>query len=160
VTLDPGGLAKGMAADRAAALMPDGVAYAVGCGGDLAVGGRRWEIGVDGVRGQGHVHRLPVDRGGVATSGIHARVWREADGTFSHHVLDPATGRPAWTGLVAVTAVGASAVDAEILAKAALLSGPPGARRLLHVRGGVLQHEDGTTEVLDGLRPARLAHGA
>jgi FAD:protein FMN transferase len=160
VTLDPGGLAKGMAADRAAALMPDGVAYAGGCGGDLAVGGRRWEIGVDGVRGQGHVHRLPVDRGGVATSGIHARAWREADGTFSHHVLDPATGRPAWTGLVAVTAVGASAVDAEILAKAALLSGPQGARRLLHVRGGVLQHEDGTTEVVDGLPPARLAHAA
>lgn len=160
VTLDPGGLAKGMAADRAAALMPDGVAYAVGCGGDLAVGGRRWEIGVDGVRGEGQVHRLRVDRGGVATSGIHARAWREADGTFSHHVLDPSSGRPAWTGLVAVTAVGASALDAEILAKAALLSGPQGARRLLHARGGVLQHDDGTTEVLDGLRPARLAHAA
>ena len=160
VTLDPGGLAKGMAADRAAALMPSGVAYAIGCGGDLAVGGRRWEIGVDGVRGDGHVHRLGIDGGGVATSGIHARAWREADGTFSHHLLDPATGRPAWTGLVAVTAVAASALDAEILAKGALLSGPQGARRLLHVRGGVLQHDDGTTEVLGGLQPARLAVAA
>ena len=27
------------------------------------------------------------------------------------------------------------------------------ARRLLQVRGGVLQHDDGTTEVLDGLLP-------
>ena len=160
VTLDPGGLAKGMAADRAAALMPSGVAYAIGCGGDLAVGGRRWEIGVDGVRGEGHVHRLGIDGGGVATSGIHARAWREADGTFSHHMLDPATGRPAWTGLVAVTAVASCALDAEILAKGALLSGPQGARRLLHVRGGVLQHDDGTTEVLGGLQPARLAVAA
>ena len=124
VTLDPGGLAKGLAADRAAALMPPGVAYAIGCGGDLAVGGRRWEIGVDGVRGVGHVHRLRVDGGGVATSGIHARAWRDADGHLSHHILDPATGRPAWTGLVAVTAVAACALDAEILAKGALLSGP------------------------------------
>jgi thiamine biosynthesis lipoprotein len=158
--LDPGGLAKGIAADRAAALMPPGVAYAIGCGGDLAVGGRRWEIGVDGVRDVGHVHRLRVDGGGVATSGIHARAWRDADGTFSHHILDPATGRPAWTGLVAVTAVAACALDAEILAKGALLSGPQGARRLLGVRGGVLQHDDGTTEVLDGLRPVWLALAA
>ena len=160
VTLDPGGLAKGMAADRAAALMPSGVAYAIGCGGDLAVGGRGWEIGVDGARGEGHVHRLQVSGGGVATSGIHARTWREADGTFSHHLLDPATGRPAWTGLVAVTAVAASALDAETLAKGALLSGPQGARRLLQVRGGVLQHDDGTTEVVGGLQPARLAVAA
>jgi len=160
VTLDPGGLAKGIAADRAAALMPRGVAYAIGCGGDLAAGGRRWEIGVDGVRGPGHIHRLQVDGGGVATSGIHARAWRDADGTVSHHILDPATGRPAWTGLVAVTAVAACALDAEILAKGAMLSGPQGARRLLQVRGGVLQHDDGTTEVLGGLRRARLALAA
>jgi FAD:protein FMN transferase len=160
VALDPGGLAKGMAADRAAALMPAGVAYAIGCGGDLAVGGRRWEIGVGGAHGEGHVHRLQVDGGGVATSGIHARAWREVDGTFSHHILDPATGRPVWSGLVAVTAVAACALDAEILAKGALLSGPQGARRLLQVRGGVLQHDDGTTEVLGGLQPARLAVAA
>jgi hypothetical protein len=61
---------------------------------------------------------------------------------------------------VAVTAVAACALDAEILAKGALLSGPQGARRLLQVRGGVLQHDDGTIEVLDGLRPARLAVAA
>jgi hypothetical protein len=56
-----------------------------------------------------------------------------------------------------VTAVAAGALDAEILAKGALLSGPQAARRLLRVRGGVLQHDDGTVEVLDGLPAARLA---
>ena len=59
-----------------------------------------------------------------------------------------------------MTAVASCALDAEILAKGALLSGPQGARRLLHVRGGVLQHDDGTTEVLGGLQPARLALAA
>ncbi len=140
--------------------MPAGVRLAIGCGGDLAVGGRSWEIGVDSAHGDGHVHRLRIDRGGIATSGIHARAWPEPDGTFTHHLLDPASGGPAWTGLVAATAVAASALDAEVLAKGALLSGPHGARRLLRVRGGMLQHDDGTTEILDGLEPARLAQAA
>src|SRR4051794_32011300 len=39
VRLDPGGLAKGMAADLAAAALPAGVRYAISCGGDVAVGG-------------------------------------------------------------------------------------------------------------------------
>jgi thiamine biosynthesis lipoprotein len=149
-----------MAADRAAELMPAGVSFAIGCGGDLAVGGKRWEIGVDGVHGDGHVHRLRVARGGVASSGIHARAWAEPGGTFTHHLLDPATRRPAWTGLVAVTAVAASPREAEIHAKGALLSGPHGARRLLRFRGGVLQHEDGRVEVVDGVAPAPLAVAA
>jgi FAD:protein FMN transferase len=157
MTLDPGGLAKGMAADLAAALVPEAVAYAISCGGDLAVRGREWEVGVTGAHTGEEVHRLRVRSGGIATSGIYARLWREDDGTPAHHILEPVTGRPAWTGLVAVTAVAAGALDAEILAKGALLSGPQAARRLLRVRGGVLQHDDGTVEVLDGLPAARLA---
>jgi thiamine biosynthesis lipoprotein len=155
-TLDPGGLAKGMAADLAAARMPAGVRHAISCCGDLAVGGREWEIGVTGAHTDREVHRLRVRTGGIATSGIHARLWPDADG-YAHHLLDPATGRPAWTGLVAVTALAASALDAEILAKAALLSGARGARRGLRVHGGVLQHDDGTVEVVGGLPAARLA---
>ena len=41
VRLDPGGLAKGMAADLSAASLPAGVRYAISCGGDLAVGGEQ-----------------------------------------------------------------------------------------------------------------------
>jgi FAD:protein FMN transferase len=156
VTLDPGGLAKGMAADLAGALMPPDVDHAIACGGDLAVGGRPWEIAVLGAWTGEEVRRLAVAPGGVATSGIHARLWRRPDGTFAHHLLDPSTGRPAWTGLVAVTAVAGSALDAEILAKRALLCGPLVARRLLRVRGGVLQHDDGRVEQVAGLAPARL----
>ena len=144
VRFDPGGVAKGMAADLAAASLPDGVRYAISCGGDLAVGGERpWDVAVRSARGDDEVHRLRVRSGGVATSGIGARIWRREDGRYAHHVLDPATGRPAWTGLVAVTAVAGTALEAEVLAKAALLSGPLGARRLLRRRGGVLQHDDG-----------------
>jgi thiamine biosynthesis lipoprotein len=161
VRLDPGGIAKGMAADLAAAALPVGVRYAIACGGDVAVGGGEpWEVAVRSARTDDEVHRLRVRAGGVATSGIGARIWKRADGSFAHHVLDPATGRPAWTGLVAATAVAGSALEAEVLAKAALLSGPLVARRLLRRRGGVLQHDDGRVEVVPAPAVVRLPHPA
>jgi thiamine biosynthesis lipoprotein len=167
VRLDPGGLAKGMAADLAAAALPPGVRYAISCGGDVAVGGGEpWEVAVRSARSDAEVHHLLVRSGGVATSGIAARIWQRPDGSYAHHVLDPATGRPAWTGLVAATAVADNAFEAEVLAKTALLSGPLSARRLLRRRGGVLQHDDGRIEVVPAPavvrlpRPARTAAAA
>jgi FAD:protein FMN transferase len=157
VRLDPGGIAKGMAADLAAASLPTGVRYAISCGGDLAVGGERpWDVSVQSARTEAEVHRLRVRSGGIATSGIGARIWRGEDGRYAHHVIDPASGRPAWTGLVAVTAVAGSALEAEVLAKTALLSGPLEARRLLRGRGGVLQHDDGRVEVVPAPAVVRL----
>ena len=159
VRLDSGGLGKGLAADVAAELVPAGVRYAISAGGDLAVGGGDWEVAVTGAASGAEAHRLRVRGGGVATSGIHERLWRRADGSYAHHLLDPATGEPAWTGLVAATAVAASALEAEVLAKTALLSGPVAARRVLRRGGGVLQHEDGRVgdRALAGLRLPRPA---
>jgi thiamine biosynthesis lipoprotein len=156
VALDSGGLGKGLAADLAAERLPAGVHYAISCGGDIAVGGRQWQVAVRDARRGGEAHRLLVGAGGVATSGIESRIWRRPDGSYAHHVLDPSTGEPAWPGLVAVTAVATSALEAEVLAKAALLSGPGGARRTLHGRGGAIQHESGRLEVVPTLPVLRL----
>jgi thiamine biosynthesis lipoprotein len=156
--LDSGGLGKGLAADVAAELVPAGVRYAISAGGDLAVGGE-WEVAVAGAFDGAEVHRLRV-RGGVATSGVHERLWQRDDGRFAHHLLDPASGEPAWTGLVAVTAVAPSALEAEVLAKTALLSGPVAARRVLRRGGGVLQHDDGRVEVLAPAPVVRLPRPA
>jgi len=158
--LDSGGLGKGIAADLAAASLPEGVRYAISCGGDIAVGGGEWRVAVAGARSGEEVHRLSLRGGGVATSGIHERLWQRPDGTFAHHLLDPSTGAPAWTGLVAVTAAGSSALEAEVLAKTALLSGPPGARRALWRHGGVLQHDDGHVEVIPPRPVVRLRRPA
>ena len=155
VRLDSGGLGKGLAADLAAELVPAGVRSAISVGGDMALGGGDWEIAVTGARVGDEVHRLRA-RGGVATSGVHERLWRHADGGFAHHLLDPSTGEPAWTGLLAATAVAASALEAEVLAKTAQLAGPAGARRVLRRRGGVLQHEDGRVEVIAPAPVVRL----
>lgn len=160
VRLDPGGIGKGLAADLAAATVPPGIRFAISCGGDLAVGGASpvspWEIAVDRARTGPRVHRLRVRAGGVATSGVSSRLWRREDGSFAHHLLDPSTGEPAWTGLVAVTAVASTAVQAEVLAKTALLSGPERARTLVARGGGVLQHDDGRVEIVAGPSVVRL----
>jgi thiamine biosynthesis lipoprotein len=88
---------------------------------------------------------LQLADGAIATSSIVRRSWRTTDGA-AHHLLDPATGRPAWTGLISVTALAATTLDAETLAKAALLSGPDGARRIIARHGGLLIHDDGEVE--------------
>jgi thiamine biosynthesis lipoprotein len=79
----------------------------------------------------------------VATSGIGRRSWIDAGGRPAHHLLDPSTGAPAFTGVVQATAIAPTAVEAEIRAKAAVLSGPDaGPDWLAH--GGVLVFDDGS----------------
>ena len=159
IELDTGGTGKGLAADAVAHRFAGCERFAIDCGGDLRVGGpgapsEPFEIEVEHPLTGEPVEVLRVTGGGVATSGIGARLWRCADGSYAHHLLDPATGRPAWTGLLSVTALSDSALEAETLAKAALLSGPVAARRLLRARGGLLVHDDGAVETI-GTLPLR-----
>jgi thiamine biosynthesis lipoprotein len=74
------------------------------------------------------------------------RIWRGPDGRYAHHLLDPATGEPAWTGLIGATALADIAVEAETLSKTALLSGPAGGREVLAEQGGLLVHDNGRVE--------------
>jgi thiamine biosynthesis lipoprotein len=149
--LDSGGIAKGLIADRVLAGERGRELAFCDCGGDVAVGGagaarRPWEVAVRHPLTGEVAHRFRLASGGVASSGIARRLWRRADGTPAHHLLDPATGEPAWTGLVSASAVGRSALEAEALAKAAYLRGPSGARAVLAAHGGLLVHEDGEVE--------------
>ena len=83
---------------------------------------------------------IALSDGAVATSGVDTRLWSRA----YHHLIDPATGAPAWTGAVSATALAPTAAEAEALAKAALLSGPGAGRELLARHGGgVLVLDDG-----------------
>jgi thiamine biosynthesis lipoprotein len=93
------------------------------------------------------LHRLETDAVAAATSGIGRRSWIDASGKPAHHLLDPSTGRPAYTGIVQATAFASSAGFAEVCAKAALLAGPGGATSWLPY-GGVLVHEDGLHQVV------------
>lgn len=154
---DSGGIGKGLAADLIASALQDYSRFVVDCGGDIRAGGRdasRWPrtIAVEHPLSGTRPFVVSLRSGGIATSGLDVRIWRREDGSFAHHLLDPSTGRPAWTGLIGATALGASAVEAETLSKAALLGGPARARELLAGHGGLLVHDSGRVE-----RVGRLA---
>jgi thiamine biosynthesis lipoprotein len=68
--------------------------------------------------------------------------WRARIGVAAHHLLDPATGRPAFTGVVQATATASTALKAGVRATAAVLSGPEGAAAWLP-HGGVVVLDDG-----------------
>jgi thiamine biosynthesis lipoprotein len=149
--LDSGGLAKGLFADALAETLASHPSFAVNCAGDLAVGGAAGmtrEIRVQSPFDERILHTFELCRTGVATSGIGRRSWLERSGAPAHHLLDPATGRPAFTGVVQATALAPSALTAEIHAKAAILSGPDGAARWL-THGGVVVFDDGSHEVIE-----------
>jgi FAD:protein FMN transferase len=148
---DSGGLAKGLFADILAGELRRHASFAIDCAGDLRVGGAKAmprPVRVASPFGDTVLHEFELSDAGVATSGIGRRSWLGADGRPAHHLLDPATGRPAFTGIVQATALAPTALGAEILAKAAILSGPEGAREWLR-HGGVVVYEDGTHDVLD-----------
>jgi FAD:protein FMN transferase len=156
---DTGGTGKGLAADMVAATLRGYSRFIVDCGGDIRIGGadalvHPYEVFVEHPITGARAHVLRLGSGGVATSGINVRIWRDAEGRFAHHLLDPASGEPAWTGLVGATALGDTALEAETLSKAALLSGPEGGRRVLAERGGFLIHDSGRVELVGALAVA------
>ena len=120
VRLDLGGIGKGFAAERVAAQLALAGPCLVSAGGDIAIRGVPadgcWPVAVtDGPT-------LGLTGGGLATSGVDGRRWRKG-GREQHHLIDPASGRPAAGDLVRVTAYAESAVAAEVLAKTLLLAG-------------------------------------
>lgn len=149
--IDSGGFGKGLCADLVAADLAPYSRFVVDCGGDIRIGGRRaseqpFAVEVEHPLSGGRNFVVRLGSGGIATSGLEVRIWRDAEGRFAHHLLDPASGAPAWTGLIGATALGTSALEAETLSKAALLSGPLRAAALLREQGGILVHDDGRVE--------------
>jgi FAD:protein FMN transferase len=160
VAFDTGGTGKGLAADLLARRLGGYGRFVVDCGGDIRVGGfairaRPFDIEVENPLTGERAHVVKLATGGIATSGLNVRLWRDARGRFAHHLLDPSTGEPAWTGLVGATALGDTALEAETLSKAALLSGPEGGRRFLMRSGGFLVHDSGEVELFGPLNSRR-----
>lgn len=145
--LDLGGIGKGFAAERVAELLACSGPCLVSAGGDVAVRGVPadgiWPVAVDDSL------TLGLERGGLATSGRDRRRWRRG-AENRHHLIDPATGSPSQTDLLRVTAIGRSAVDAEVLAKVLFLGGL--AEAVSRDATAVLLTEDGTRVLTGDLR--------
>jgi thiamine biosynthesis lipoprotein len=123
-----GGIAKGYAVDRLAQLLraKGHENFAIRLGGDLyAAGtknGRPWRAGIQDPRDPARVFAvLPVTDQAFSTSGDYERFFVK-DGVRYHHIIDPATGRPA-TASRSVTALCGDAVTAEVVTKPVFILG-------------------------------------
>jgi thiamine biosynthesis lipoprotein len=146
---DSGGIAKGLFGDILAGVLGGHASFAVDCGGDLRLGGTAGlarAVRVASPFDGSIVHTFECSAGAVATSGIGKRSWIDAHGRPGHHLLDPATGRPAFTGVVQVSALAPTSVQAEVLAKTALLRGARDAVATLR-HGGAVIYDDGRLEI-------------
>jgi thiamine biosynthesis lipoprotein len=130
VRIDLGGVGKGLAADIVAAGLVDRGARTalVSLGGDLRACGEpppdgAWCVPVEDPRDDRRVaftHDLAT--GALVTSTTQMRTWSRG-GRVLHHIVDPATGDSARTGVLAVVATAPDAWWAEGVAKAIVIAG-------------------------------------
>ena len=110
--LDLGGIAKGYAAGRVRTILREaGVTSAIiSLGGNVAAVGKKpdgsaWTVGLqDPDRPEAYFGTVSIEDACVVTSGAYQRYFEE-NGQLYHHIIDPATGRPAESGLTSVTVV-------------------------------------------------------
>lgn len=155
VHLDLGGIGKGWTVDLVVdQIMAGGAAGAcANLGGDLRVAGEAptehgWTVAVeDPLDHDRTLATIALRHGAVATTTRTRRRWSPPGGGAQHHLIDPATGRPAATGLAAVTVVAADATTAEVVAKAAFVAGLVEGPALVEAAGAaaLLVDDRGTT---------------
>jgi len=122
--VDPSGLVKGWAVDRAGDLLDKAGArnYSLNAGGDIRLRGAplpepRWRVGIQHPRVRDKIAAVVEGNDvAVATSGAYAR---------GEHVVDPHTGRPP-AGVLSVTIVGPELATADAYATAAFAMGEAG----------------------------------
>jgi thiamine biosynthesis lipoprotein len=129
-----GGIAKGWALDRAAAVLRERRvgSFLIQSGGQVLAGGRRetaagarpWRVGIRDPRGgpDDYFAWLDLADASASTSGDYESFF-VLDGVRYHHVLDPRTGWPA-RGVTGVTVVSPDATLADALSTALMVLGP------------------------------------
>ena len=130
MAVDLGGIAKGYASDCVAALLRQkGVTSALfSLGGNVcAIGtkptGDLWKVAVaNPLDANDYVGILDFQDACVITSGGYQRYFEE-DGKRYHHIIDPATGWPAESGLLSVTIVCEDGTRADALSTALFVMG-------------------------------------
>lgn len=135
--LDLGGIAKGYAGDVVRSIFEqNGISSAmIDLGGDVcAMGakpnGSNWRIAVKDPADTGRfLGVLELHDSFVVTSGVYERYFEE-NGVRYHHIVDPATGYPAESGLTSVTVVCENGAWADALSTAAFVLGTDGALAL------------------------------
>lgn len=167
VELDLGSVGKGWTGDRLTALFREaGVSSAImELGGNVqALGtkpdGSPWRVAVQ-APGGGYAGVLEIADKAVVTSGGYQRYF-EQDGETYIHIIDPATGRPARTGLASVTIVADSGLQGDGLSTALFVMGREKAEAFWRRNPEfdfILLGEDGTAAITEGLEECFSLYG-
>jgi FAD:protein FMN transferase len=137
LSIDLGGIGKGMAADLVAdELIAAGANAAyVSLGGDIHAAGEPvdehgWRVPLLHPATGEPIDHHRLFSGALVMSTVAIRRWTRGDAEY-HHIIDPRSGRPANTDLVAVAVADRSAARGEALAKAAIIAGSTDGAALL-----------------------------
>jgi thiamine biosynthesis lipoprotein len=129
VVSDLGGIAKGYAVDLGMEVLRQaGVRHArLSAGGDMRLlgdkRGKPWVVGIRDPRSKNeNAVLLPLNDVSVSTSGDYERFFIDEEGRRVHHILSPATGRPA-EGVQSVTVVGPDTLTTDGLSTAVFVLG-------------------------------------
>nr|WP_246110687.1 FAD:protein FMN transferase [Thermosediminibacter litoriperuensis] len=143
--MDLGAIAKGYAADEIIRILKEkGIKSAVAdLGGNIYVLGKKpngepWKIGIQDpfeIRGEIFATVEVWDKT-LVTSGVYERFF-EKGGKRYHHLLDTSTGYPVENGLVSVTIIGDSSIDADALSTAVFSLGLKEGMRLVESLPGI-----------------------
>lgn len=140
--LDLGATAKAYAADHAAHRVSGsvGCGTVVGLGGDISAAGSPppggWSVRVTDDHAASLAapgQTVALSGGGLATSSVTVRTWRRG-GQALHHIIDPASGRPAAGRWRTASVAAATCVDANAAATAAIIRGTRAASWLADLR--------------------------
>lgn len=141
--LDLGAVGKGDTADLVTEVFEEhGVESAIiSLGGNIqAIGSRpdgsAWRIGIRAPWEDGNLGVLEISDAAVVTSGGYENYFEDEDGTIYWHILDPSTGRPANSGLQAVTIIGKEGRLCDALSTALFVMGPERAEAYWRENGG------------------------
>lgn len=162
--LDLGAVGKGYAADETAAVLREnGVESALlDFGGNiLTIGtkpdGSPWRVGVRDPDSEGNLGVLELNGQGVSVSGGYEKYFIGEDGERYWHILDPATGSPARSGLVQTAVVSDESKRCDALSTALFVMGLDRAVQYWREHQDfemVLLAEDRTIYVTEGLSDA------
>lgn len=159
--LDLGAVGKGYTGELlAGSFRAQGISSALlDIGGNIQLVGSRpdgsaWRLGIKNPFGEGSFGVLEAEDQAVVTSGGYERYFTDDDGTNYWHILDPATGYPADSGLVSVTIIANSGALGDALSTAIFVMGLEKGSEYWKTHGGfdmLLVTEDGEIYLTEGI---------
>lgn len=141
MALDLGAIAKGYAADEAAAMIKKTTVERaiIDLGGNILILGEKkdkslWKVGVQdpyGSRGS-YIGILQITEKTVVTSGVYERFFEEG-GTRYHHIFSPSNGFPVNNGFLSVIIITNNSMNADALSTAVFVLGYEKGRKLVEL---------------------------